>query len=482
MGWWHNFPKYIVSLMRAWYGDNVGPHNEWGFQWLPRITGDHSQLPMMLALKDGRFEACSCPGRTRPSAGRTATSCAWGSPTSSGWSCAIRSRPRRPLSGTPRPRSSGASCGPRTSRPRSSSCPPRCPVEKDGTFTNTHRLIQWHDKLVDPPGDCRSETWFYYHLGAPSEGAVRGQHRSARRADPQPALGLPARRSAGRAERRRDPAGDQRLHLARTPSRSPTSRICRTTAPPRAAAGSTPASTRPTTATRRACAGPTAPRARARTSTGLLPGPATGASCTTARRRDPRAGPGRERKHYVWWDAEQGRWTGYDAPDFVSDKPPSYEPDWSQHPVGMDAHDGRSAFMMIADGKAGLFAPSGVKDGPLPTHYEPVESPVRNALYGQQDNPAAKRWERPDNVYHAGGRPALPLRHHHLPADRASRRRHADRAMYPPWPSCSPRASARFPRSWPSGSAIAMATGSSSTPRGTRSRPRRLSPPGCARS
>jgi formate dehydrogenase major subunit len=74
----------------------------------------------------------------------------------------------------------------------------------------------------------------------------------------------------------------------------------------------------------------------------------------------------------------------------------------------MDAHDGKSPFMMIEDGRAGLFTSSGVKDGPLPTHFEPVESPVRNLLYGQQDNPAAKRWEREDNPYHAVGDPRYP--------------------------------------------------------------------------
>ena len=58
MGWWHNFPKYMISLMRAWYGDNVGPQNEWGFHLLPRITGDHSQLPMMFASR--RYYPISC--------------------------------------------------------------------------------------------------------------------------------------------------------------------------------------------------------------------------------------------------------------------------------------------------------------------------------------------------------------------------------------------------------------------------------------
>src|SRR2546428_14175349 len=38
-------------------------------------------------------------------------------------------------------------------------------TEKDGTFTNTQRLLQWHHKAIDPPGDCRSDLWVMYHLG-----------------------------------------------------------------------------------------------------------------------------------------------------------------------------------------------------------------------------------------------------------------------------------------------------------------------------
>ena len=71
----------------------------------------------------------------------------------------------------------------------------------------------------------------------------------------------------------------------------------------------------------------------------------------------------------------------------------------------MQAIDGHSPFIMMADGKSGLFAPSGLKDGPLPTHYEPVESPTRNPMYRQQDNPAAKKWQADDNPYHAVGDP-----------------------------------------------------------------------------
>jgi formate dehydrogenase major subunit len=54
---------------------------------------------------------------------------------------------------------------------------------------------------------------------------------------------------------------------------------------------------------------------------------------------------------------------------------------------------------MQNDGKAWLFVPTGLADGPMPAHYEPVESPVRNALYDQQDNPTAQRYDHRANRY-----------------------------------------------------------------------------------
>jgi formate dehydrogenase major subunit len=52
---------------------------------------------------------------------------------------------------------------------------------------------------------------------------------------------------------------------------------------------------------------------------------------------------------------------------------------------------------MQADGKGWLFAPAGLLDGPLPAHYEPTESPVRNRLYRQQASPARQVFRRKDN-------------------------------------------------------------------------------------
>ena len=64
----------------------------------------------------------------------------------------------------------------------------------------------------------------------------------------------------------------------------------------------------------------------------------------------------------------------------------------------MAAIAGDAPFIMHADGMGWLFAPGTTKDGPFPAHYEPVESPVRNALYKQEDSPTARYFQGPLNV------------------------------------------------------------------------------------
>ncbi len=55
---------------------------------------------------------------------------------------------------------------------------------------------------------------------------------------------------------------------------------------------------------------------------------------------------------------------------------------------------------MQAEGKGWLYDPNGLLDGPLPTHYEPQESVVKNLLYSQQCNPSRMEWRRKENPYH----------------------------------------------------------------------------------
>ena len=55
-GYWSNFPKFIVSLLKAWYGDAATKKNEWGFKWLPRIDEDYSQLPHFIRMAEGKVK------------------------------------------------------------------------------------------------------------------------------------------------------------------------------------------------------------------------------------------------------------------------------------------------------------------------------------------------------------------------------------------------------------------------------------------
>jgi formate dehydrogenase major subunit len=107
---------------------------------------------------------------------------------------------------------------------------------------------------------------------------------------------------------------------------------------------------------------------------------------------DPQGKPWSEKKKYIWWDEKERKWSGLDVPDFELNKDPSYEP--QPGAKRMEAISGHDPFIMHPDGKGWLFAPSTTKDGPLPAHYEPRESPVHNILYKQETNPTID--EHPD--------------------------------------------------------------------------------------
>jgi formate dehydrogenase major subunit len=119
---------------------------------------------------------------------------------------------------------------------------------------------------------------------------------------------------------------------------------------------------------------------------------------------DPQGKPWSERKKWVWWDGSQ--WTGYDSPDFPVNKPPTDRA--RPGATGLDALSGASPFILKSDGVGWLYVPAGLVDGPLPVHYEPAESPVRNPLYTQQISPVAKSWQAEGNVLVSAADPKFP--------------------------------------------------------------------------
>ena len=110
----------------------------------------------------------------------------------------------------------------------------------------------------------------------------------------------------------------------------------------------------------------------------------------------------------IWWDAALRRWVGDDLPDFDPEKPPDYRP--PPGAKGMAALAGTAPFIMKPDGVGWLYAPGTLKDGPLPAHYEPVESPVGNRLYPERrSNPAARLFVGPLNPVADAPTPEYPV-------------------------------------------------------------------------
>jgi len=107
----------------------------------------------------------------------------------------------------------------------------------------------------------------------------------------------------------------------------------------------------------------------------------------------PDGSPWSERKKLVWWDSQ--KWVGIDVPGFVKGKAPGYEPE--EGAEGLEAIPGDAPFILHEDGLDLLYVPKGLKDGPFPTHYEPLESPVHNPLYQRQTDPAVNWYTRAEN-------------------------------------------------------------------------------------
>src|ERR671933_674703 len=386
-GWWNNFPKYITSLFKAWYGEAFDPERgDEVFDHFPRLSGDYSYYPTIVDMKDGDVKGCFVFGQNF-AVGGPHVKMAQDALRNLDWLVVLDAYEIETA----------------TAWKMEGVNPEECPTEvffipaalvaeKDGSFTQTQRMLQWHDKAVEPPGDARSDAWFVFHLGRrlkelykdseePRDKLVKamtwdypteGEHEEPdiesilkevsgyTVANGEPVRGFLGLKDDGSTAcgawiysgvyadgvnqaRRRKPASEQSLVAPEWAWAWPDNRR-------------------------------------------ILYNRASA---------DPEGKPWSERKKYVYWDEQAGKWTGQDVPDFEGTKRPDYVP-----PEGAKAQAaiaGTDPFVMQGDGKAWLFAPSGMVDGPLPTHYEPAESVVENAFYKQQSNPTIERISGPWN-------------------------------------------------------------------------------------
>jgi formate dehydrogenase major subunit len=408
-GWWHNFPKYAVSLMRAWYGEHGNIDNGYGYEWVPKIVGDHSQLPMTLAILDGTIRGLMLIGQNPVVGGHNSRSVVQKGLANLEWLVVRDTHETETASFWYA--SDAVKNGELATQDIATEVfllPAAIAAgEKAGSFTNTHRLLQWHDHIVEAPGDSRSDLWFTYHLGR----RLKALYAESTDPNDKPIQSLTWDYPV-KGEREEPDAEHvlKEINGYTWPDKKPVSGYLDLKDDGSTACGvwiysGVYPKDGENKARSRKPDGPGGP------GTHLGWGfawPSNRRSMYNRASADLDGKPWSEAKKLVWWDTDEKKWTGDDVPDFVKDKAPDYTPDWSKKPSGMDALSGRDPFIMIADGKSSLFVPSGLKDAPLPAHYEPVESPVPNPMYAQQDNPTAKKWDRPDNRYHPVGDPQYP--------------------------------------------------------------------------
>ncbi|MDX6307241.1 MAG: formate dehydrogenase major subunit [Nocardioidaceae bacterium] len=402
-GFWGNMRSYVVSLLKSYWGESATEENEFCFDYLPRLTGDHGTYQTVLEQISGKSKGYFLVGEN-PAVGTSNGNMQRLGLAALDW-LVVRDLVMVE-SATFWKDGPEIETGEMTTTEIGTEVfflPAAAHTEKSGTFTNTQRLLQWHHKAVEPPGDATSDLWFYYHLGR------RIRQKLAGSTDPmdRPLLDLVWQYPEEGEERE--------------PSAAAVLREINGTGPDGAAL-SAYTELKPDGSTKCGCwiycgvyadeVNQAARRKPGREQSWVAPEwgwawPANRRILYNRASADPDGRPWSEGKAYVWWDEEAGKWTGHDVPDFIPDREPHHVPE--EGASGPDAIGGSDPFVMQTDGKAWLFASAGLADGPLPAHYEPPESPVLNEVYAQQDNPASKHYESPVNDANPSGSDVFPF-------------------------------------------------------------------------
>jgi len=351
-GWWGKVDTYIVSLLKAWWGAHAGADNDFCFDYLPRVDDDNSNYWTVGQMLKGKLKGYIVAGENPAVGSANGKANRLGLAkldwlvvrdlveieTASFWYDAPE-----------------IETGELTTEDIATEVffmPASTHVEKDGSFTNTQRLLQWHFKAVEPKEDCRSDLWFYYHLGR----KLREKLKDSGDEKDRPLLELtwhyptsgqheePSAEAVLAEISGRDDKGQALAAYKLLQADGSTSCGCWIYCGVYAdnvnlAARRKPHWEQSPTALEWGWAWPANRR--------ILYNRASA---------DPSGNPWSERKKLVWWDPDERRWTGADTPDFDEQKPPDYVP--PDGATGPDAIRGDHPFIMQADGHGWLFVPT----------------------------------------------------------------------------------------------------------------------------
>jgi formate dehydrogenase major subunit len=375
-----NYGKFMVSLLKTWYGDKATKRNEFAFDYLPKPAGNASWITIFDQALQGKMEGLLLSGMTASSIGPDANQVqeALGKLK---WLCVMDSLPTTSSEFWHAP-----GVDPSEVQTEVFVLPATHWIEKDGSFTNSGRWSQWKDQVVPPEHESRHDQWMLADLFL----RVRELYRrdGGKFPDPVMDLTLPYR----------DPAKPQLDEIAREVNGQNLKSGKRletfldladdgtTTAGNWIYTGSYPESGNQMKRRN----GVQDPKGNDPTGMGFYPEwawswPANRRILYNRASADPAGKPWDSKRPGIRWDAGQKLWVG-DVPDYL----PDADPGDPASPL---------PFIMTGEGTGRLFS-NGLTDGPFPEHYEPIESPIENPLHPQVSaSPAAFLYDE------AAGRP-----------------------------------------------------------------------------
>jgi formate dehydrogenase major subunit len=379
--WWQNRPKYTVSLLKSFFGDKATADNEFGYGWLPKIDDGktYSWLDLFDEMYAGKIRGFfawgqnpACSGANSNKTRQAMAKLDWmvnvnlfDNETGSFWR--------------------GPGMNPAEIKTEVFMLPACVSVEKEGSVTNSGRWMQWRYEGPKPLGNSRPDGDIIMELGLKLKALyARGG------TFPDAILNLKWDYMTGHRYDPHKVAKQINGYWLQDKTIGDVTYKAGTLVPGFAllqADGSTSAGNWLYTASYTEKGNMSARRGQedAPNNIGLYPGFAW---CWPVNRRiiynrascDPKGRPYNADRWVVKWDAEGKKWVG-DVPD--GPWPPLQNPDGSQR------EDGRYAFIMTKEGHAQIYGP-GLKDGPFPEHYEPLECPIeKNLVNGQRMNPVA---------------------------------------------------------------------------------------------
>ena len=394
---WSNGPKFFTSLLKAWWGDKATKENDYAFNYLPKSSGNYSFIPLFEAMYKGTIQGMFVMGENPYVSGPNARFERKGFENLD-WMVVMELFDTETASFWRAPGVDSKSV-----KTEVFLLPAADAIEKAGSVVSSGRLIQWRNQVVTPPGDAKEDVWIIDHIMR----AIKDAYKDSSAAKDRPILdllwdyGTPsnaelvAREINGYAQADVKDATDKVL-VAKGAVIPNFATIATAANPDAIACGCWIYSGYWSNADDGSGVLMPATKRRGQKDPGDLGTfpfwawvwPANRHIIYNRASARPDGTPWSDAKKLIWWDAENKKWTGYDVPDFA----PTKAPDAAANPAnkGLATQSGTDPFIMKADGKGWLFAPKGMNEGPLPEHYEPLESPIANPFSKTQINPVVK--------------------------------------------------------------------------------------------